>query len=273
VSLTTAYDRSASGWDRAGTVYEPLGRLLVASSPVDLAGRWLLDAGSGSGSVARAALARGARVVAVDRSGAMLRGGSGADWPATVGDVLALPFRHHAFEIVTAGFVLNQVPPADGLAEVARVTRPGGTVLVSTWSRRPSDPVKAALNDLLSAHGWTRPAWFASLQSTVEPVSGEPERLGEAAVTAGLTEVRATVLGADLGHLDPAAVVAYRLALPHIAGWYVALPSGAKQAIVAEGVRAVRPLLNSWRPAVILLSGRTRDHSRRRPAARAKAGA
>jgi ubiquinone/menaquinone biosynthesis C-methylase UbiE len=251
------YDRAAESWDAAaGTVYEPLGRLLLDSSPSDLAGRLVLDAGCGTGAVAQAALERGARVVALDRSMAMLRGARGAPLTAVAGDVLDLPFGNHAFDGVTAGFVINQVLPADGLAELARITRPGGAVLASTWASRPPDPVKRVMEELLLASGWTRPPWYVSMKSTLEPISGDPDRLAEAAREAGLTEVRATVVQADLRIGDPAAVVAYRLALPHIAEWFSGLHDARRQALIDHGVRAVRPLLKAWRPAVVLLTGR-----------------
>jgi hypothetical protein len=94
------------------------------------------------------------------------------------------------------------------------------------------------------------------MKSTLEPISGDPDRLAEAAREAGLTEVVATALQADLGIDDPAAVVAYRLALPHIAEWCTGLDDVRRKDVVDQGVRAVRPLLNDWRPAVVLLSGR-----------------
>ena len=64
------------------------------------------------------------------------------------------------------------------------------------------------------------------------------------------------VVQADLRIGDPAAVVAYRLALPHIAEWFSGLDDARRQALIDQGVRAVRPLLEAWRPAVVLLSGR-----------------
>jgi SAM-dependent methyltransferase len=250
------YDRSAESWDAAaGTVYEPLGRLLLESSPIDLARRLVLDAGSGTGALAHAAREQGARVVALDRSVAMLRGSRGAPLSAVAGDVLDLPFGDHGFDAVTAGFVINQVRPADGLAELARITRPGGAVLASTWASRPPDPVKRVMEELLLTSGWTRPDWYVSMKSTLEPISGDPDRLAEAARGAGLTEVRATLVQADLRIDDPATVVAYRLALPHIAEWFSGLDDARRQALIDHGVRAVRPLLDTWRPAVVLLSG------------------
>ena len=257
MSVGIDYDRSAESWDAAaGKVYGPLGRVLLDSSPFDLAGRFVLDAGCGTGAVAHAALEQGARVVAVDRSVAMLRGRRAAPLTAVAGDVLDLPFGNQGFDAVTAGFVINQVRPADGLAELARITRPGGAVLASTWASRPPDPVKRAMEEVLLASGWTRPPWYVSMKSTLEPISGDPDRLAEAAREAGLTEVRATMLRADLRIDDPAAVVAYRLALPHIAEWFYALDDARRKALTDQGIRAVRTLLSAWRPAVVLLSGR-----------------
>ena len=85
--------------------------------------------------------------MALDRSVAMLRGARGAPLTAVAGDVLDLPFGNHGFDAVTAGFVINQVRPADGLAELARITRPGGAVLASTWASRPPDPVKRVMEE------------------------------------------------------------------------------------------------------------------------------
>jgi len=57
MSVGIDYDRSAESWNAAaGTVYEPLGGLLLDSAPFDLAGRLVLDAGCGTGAVAQAAL-------------------------------------------------------------------------------------------------------------------------------------------------------------------------------------------------------------------------
>ena len=94
------------------------------------------------------------------------------------------------------------------------------------------------------------------MKSTLEPISGDPDRLAEVAREAGLTEVRATVVRADLRIGDPAAVVAYRLALPHIAQWSSGLDDVSRKDLIDQGIRAVRPLLDDWRPAVVQLSGR-----------------
>ena len=88
-----AYEGLAAGWDRgAGMVYRPLARALVASSPTPLGGRLALDVGSGTGAVAEAAEAAGARVIIADRSHHMVAFTAGR-WPSAVADVVTLPFR------------------------------------------------------------------------------------------------------------------------------------------------------------------------------------
>lgn len=159
MAVTTAYDGLAPEWDAAaGLVYRPLARSLVAASPVALAGCLVLDVGSGTGAVAQAAAARGARVVAVDRSTEMVSYGSAQGWPAVVADVLALPLRDGVCDAAAAGFLLNHLPPAAALAELARVVRPGGVVLASTWAGGQRDAAKAAIDAVVAAWGWVPPA-------------------------------------------------------------------------------------------------------------------
>lgn len=273
MAVTSAYDGLAQGWDAAaGLVYRPLARALVAASPVTLNGRLVLDIGSGTGAVAQAAAARGARVVAADRSTEMVSYGTGRHWPAVAADVLALPSRDGVFDAALAGFLLNHLPPAPALAELARVVRPGGAVLASTWAGGPRDPVKAASDAVLASWGWVPPTWYLAMQEQVQQVCGNPERLAATARQAGLVSVRAWVHHEDLGPLDSRAVVAYRLATPHIAPWVGTLDAAARAELVEQASAAVGPI-QGWRPAAILLAGRVRGQPSRRPASRSSAPA
>ncbi len=50
------------------------------------------------------------------------------------GSAESIPFEAKSFDVVVSGLVLNFVPnPREGLAEMDRVTRPGGTVAVYLW--------------------------------------------------------------------------------------------------------------------------------------------
>jgi SAM-dependent methyltransferase len=266
----SAYEGLADDWDRgAGAIYQPLARALVAASPEALTGRLVLDVGTGTGAIADAAEVAGARVVAADRSHDMAAFGAGRR-PSAVGDVLALPFRDGAFFAVVAGFVVNHVPPAAALAELARVVGPGGVVLASTWSGGPRDPVKAAVDGVLCGWGWEPPPWYRAMKAEIEPVSGDPARLAAAAEAAGLVEVRATGGSIDVGPVDPAVAVEYRLALPHVAPWFAGLSPEAGSEVRADARRALGRF-GGWRPSIIVLVGR-RPQSSRRPH-RSSAGA
>ncbi|HEX2254615.1 MAG TPA: class I SAM-dependent methyltransferase [Thermoanaerobaculia bacterium] len=100
-----------------------LERMLALADPQRLAGR-VLDAGCGTGILLERL---GPRGLGVDLSLGMLlaarrRGGAVAE-----GDALALPFADGSFDLVFARALLHHLPrPAAGVAEIARVLRPGG---------------------------------------------------------------------------------------------------------------------------------------------------
>jgi demethylmenaquinone methyltransferase/2-methoxy-6-polyprenyl-1,4-benzoquinol methylase len=101
------------------------------------AGDRVLDVGAGPG-VSTLELARsGAYAVGSDISLGMLRAGrrSRPEVPLLAGDALALPFADRTFDAVTISFALrNVVDMAGALREFARVTRPGGRLVVCEFS-------------------------------------------------------------------------------------------------------------------------------------------
>ncbi|HLX47846.1 MAG TPA: demethylmenaquinone methyltransferase [Streptosporangiaceae bacterium] len=98
----------------------------------------VLDLAAGTGASSRALTGAGAACVACDFSLGMLRVGAHrppGDGPGTVGfvagDALRLPFADGVFDAVTISFGLRNVTdPAAALAEMRRVTRPGGRLVV-----------------------------------------------------------------------------------------------------------------------------------------------
>ncbi|MEU0028088.1 class I SAM-dependent methyltransferase [Streptomyces sp. NPDC006335] len=98
-------------------------------------GTRVLDVGTGTGTAAVAALARGARVSAVDADAGMAAAARARGVDARVGELPELPYRDGEFDAVVGNFVLNHVGrPRTALAELHRLLRPGGRVALTTWS-------------------------------------------------------------------------------------------------------------------------------------------
>lgn len=102
----------------------------------------VLDVGAGDGRLARELADRGARVVALDRSAAMLtaaageRGGAGSDLSRVQADAARLPFADGSFDRVIAVTVLCfSARPGEIVREMARVTRPDGRVVLGELGR------------------------------------------------------------------------------------------------------------------------------------------
>ena len=100
-------------------------------------GELVLDLAAGTGTSSQALADAGARVVPTDFSLGMLQVGKKARpaLPFTAGDGTKLPYRDHTFDAVTISFGLrNIVDPVAGLAELRRVTKPGGRLVVCEFS-------------------------------------------------------------------------------------------------------------------------------------------
>lgn len=117
--------------ERAEDLAERLHRLLGPFAGTEV----VLDAGCGTGAVAFALAPHVAEVVGVDTRADYLAAG-GASAPANVrleeGDVMALPFGYAEFDLACCHRVLHHVRlPALAVAELTRVTRPGGRILIA----------------------------------------------------------------------------------------------------------------------------------------------
>lgn len=123
--VTEAYRRSFAGLC-AGTI----GELLRDLPP----GR-LLDVGCGTGDLLGEALRQGWDATGIDADADMVAiAGAKAPGRALHARLPELPFEDGRFDAVAANFVLNHVPdPRAALAEIARVTRPGGVVAATIW--------------------------------------------------------------------------------------------------------------------------------------------
>jgi SAM-dependent methyltransferase len=117
--------------ERAAELSERVRRLLGPFSGTEIA----LDSGTGTGSLAYALAPHVGEVVGTDTSGEYLDAARAAA-PENVrfvdGDATALPFGYATFDIAASVRVLHHVHrPELAVSELARVTRPGGRLLIA----------------------------------------------------------------------------------------------------------------------------------------------
>ena len=120
-------------------------RKVVAKAVGARSGERVLDLAAGTGTSSVTFTAEGAACVACDFSLGMLRAGTErlADQPGRVrfvaGDALRLPFGDQVFDAVTISFGLRNVADPDAaLAEMFRVTRTGGRLVICEFGHLPS---------------------------------------------------------------------------------------------------------------------------------------
>jgi len=125
---------------------------LAAVSPGDHA----LDLATGTGDIAFAVAASGAKTIGLDITHRMLQLASAKSSAATfvTGDMTSLPFRSASFDLVTTGYGLRNVPDLDGaIDEIARVLKPGGRLLSLDFNRPENALVRSAYLAYLTAVG------------------------------------------------------------------------------------------------------------------------
>lgn len=195
-------------FDRIARIYDRMNSVMTAGMhhrwrerAADLArvgpGSRALDVGTGTGDLAIELARRGASVTGVDFAPAMLEvaRGKAPHIAFERGDALALRHTDGEFDAVTVGFGARNFADLDrGLREMARVTRPGGRVVVLeiTTPQRPPlswffrlwfDRAVPALGRLAGD-----PDAYAYLPSSVRRFPG-PEALARRMGEAGLEDV------------------------------------------------------------------------------------
>lgn len=138
--MKTDYDRMASSYEShaADSPYNAhYDRPAVLELVGEVAGKHVLDAGCGPGLYSEELIARGAEVVAVDGSPAMVElarkrlGDLAQVLQADLGK--PLPFRVCEFDLVVCALVIHHLDDREAcLREFFRVLRPGGRAVIST---------------------------------------------------------------------------------------------------------------------------------------------
>jgi demethylmenaquinone methyltransferase / 2-methoxy-6-polyprenyl-1,4-benzoquinol methylase len=212
-------------FDRIARVYDRMNSVMTAGMhhrwrerAAELAnvraGSTALDVATGTGDLAIALARRGAEVTGSDFAPAMLeiarRKAPGLAFEQ--GDALDLAYDDGSFDAVTVGFGARNFSDLDrGLAEMARVTRSGGRVVILEITT----PAKPPLS-------WFFRAWFDRIVPQLGRVAGDPD-----AYTYLPSSVRRFPGPPDLGRrMAAAGLVDVRWILT--AGGIIAIHSGTK---------------------------------------------
>jgi demethylmenaquinone methyltransferase/2-methoxy-6-polyprenyl-1,4-benzoquinol methylase len=196
-------------FDRIASVYDLMNSVMTAGMhqrwrerAVDVAqvgpGSKALDVATGTGDLAIALRERGTEVVGIDFAEKMLeiarRKAPEIDF--RTGNALALDFADDEFDAATVGFGARNFDDLDrGLAEMARVVKPGGRVVVLEITTPQKPPLS-----------WFFDVWFDHVVPLIGRVAGDPDAyeylpssvkrfpdphdLGARMVAAGMNDVR-----------------------------------------------------------------------------------
>ena len=158
-AVAAMFDEVAPRYDRTNSVLsmglDRRWRKVVAETVALVRGEVALDLAAGTGTSSAAISARGGHVIACDFSLGMLREGKRRRLQTAfvAGDALRLPFADKAFDAVTISFGLRNLSGMDaGLAEMLRVTKPGGRLVICEFSHPAAAPFRAVyINYLMRA--------------------------------------------------------------------------------------------------------------------------
>ncbi len=138
------FDGVARRYDRTNAVLSvgnsALWRVATVKAVNPHAGERILDIAAGTGTSSIALAKSGAEVIALDFSAGMVEEGRRRhpDMTFVQGDAEKLPFGDGEFDAVTISFGLRNVQNPDvALAEMYRVLKPGGRVVICEFSRPP----------------------------------------------------------------------------------------------------------------------------------------
>lgn len=187
-AIARSFSRAARSYDSYAEVQLSVARSLLAMLPQDASAAHALDLGCGTASMARSLCARLplCHWLGVDVSVDMLaeadaRGRLHGRYRPLCADASRLPLANASQDVVFSSFALQWVMSADqALAEVSRVLRPGGTLLMAL-------PVAGTLTEL-------RQSWAEVDDDVhVNPLLPSPLWL-QALVSAGLYSEEAQTL-------------------------------------------------------------------------------
>lgn len=154
--VAAMFDGVARGYDRTNTVLSvgnaALWRVATVRAVDPQPGERILDIAAGTGTSSVALAKTGANVIALDFSQGMVEQGRlrHPDLEFVQGDAEKLPFADDEFDAVTISFGLRNVQhPEQALAEMYRVLKPGGRLVICEFSRPPVAILRAGYHAYL----------------------------------------------------------------------------------------------------------------------------
>jgi ubiquinone/menaquinone biosynthesis C-methylase UbiE len=257
--VARAYGATGEAWSSGpARIYDRLAEVLVAASPVPVAGRTVLDVGAGTGAASLALAAAGARVVALDLAPGMLRsyrlpGAAGLGRVAA--EATELPVATGSVGGFVAAFALNHLPaPADGFREAARVGEQGAPVLVAAYADDDDHPAKHAVDEAAAAEGWQPEPWCDALRAGVTAHLATVGGMAAAAAVPGLTG-EATIRRVDLPEIDPAAMVGWRMGMAQVAPFLAEAGPGVRRRVARRALAALGPNPPPVRRSIVVYAG------------------
>jgi demethylmenaquinone methyltransferase/2-methoxy-6-polyprenyl-1,4-benzoquinol methylase len=156
VDVAAMFDTVAKRYDIVNDLLSAgqtrLWRRAVLSAVNPAVGDVVLDLAAGTGTSSQPFHERGATVIPCDFSLGMLRVGRQRlpHLPFVAGDGMHLPFADDTFDAVTISFGLRNIhDTAAGLAELLRVTKPGGRIVVCEFSQPTWKPLRTLYMEYL----------------------------------------------------------------------------------------------------------------------------
>jgi len=253
-----AYEGGAQAWEQGPSrLYDALAREIVDLYPDELTRQRVLDVGAGTGAVCKALIERGARPTGVDTATDMVEHMRARGIEAVMGDARALPFMNGLYDGAVAAFVLSHVEdPEAVLAEMRRVVRGRGGVVVAAFGSQPRNASKDAVESVAERFGYVHPSWYRTFKSEGEPRVDSAEKLQVLGRRARLEDVDVTERIADANISAPADIVASRLGMAHLAPFIKGLTPAKRTELISEALEAVAVDPQPLRPLVLVMRGR-----------------